>query len=346
MTYDPFAGERRVVLGLETRILDIATLGPALFQEQVNRTIQMCHKRAKGAQAALNFVPGAGDAWHLNRQTPGPDAMWVDDTDSLDCVYPDADAAEATYEKTSFPFKCMLLKGNVSRKAIARGRSYVDVLALELGDATERATYTLEKCIFQGNYGGATPKQFDGLFQLLAPYNDPADPNDRYQVYAALDGADSVATAGTLTLSLLDKVIDEVKGGDKVIFCSRAGRRVIRSLQQAFINHNDRTRIAAGLEVETYMDAPLVTTDGIPDTMTVVEAAGLYSIGALTGGDTTAIVVVNSDDVFIAELTPLTVEPLAKCTTQRQKFEAYWDGTLVLNCPESAAMIINVATDC
>lgn len=334
---------------MEERILDIATLGDALFQEQVSRVIHKCHNRSVGAVAALAFVSWTGDAYHLNRQTPGPDALWVDDTDKLDCAYPDADCDEADYAKVSFPFKCMLICGNVTRKAMARGRGFADVLALELTHVTERALYSLEKKIFDGNWDDTSPKEFDGLFNLIMDYNGSgAGP---VQVLLA-DGAvlsvtPGSTTLGNLTLKLLDQVLDLIKMGPQVLFVSRAGRRIIRGLLQAQQRFNDTRVIQGGFEVESYFDAPIVVTDGIPDTLQVIDdGAGNPEFSAIDVGDSTAVIAVNTDECFIAELTPLTVETLPKCTTQRQKFEGYWDGTLVLACPEAAAMIVAIDPAC
>lgn len=335
---------------LEERILDVTTLGAALFEEQINRVIQRCEKRALGAVAALDFTPWSGDAYWLNRQTPGPDARWVNDTDQPECTYPDPDCAEASYAKVGFPFKTMLICGNVSREAMTRGRPFADVLGLELAETAERLIYTLEKATFQGDLGGASPKEVPGLFELLTAYNGSV-PGRPVQVIlgegSVLGLAPGSSTVGVLTLKLLDTVLDELKDGPKVIFVSKAGRRVIRSLLQAQQVFNDTVRVRAGFEVEAYFDAAIIATDGIPDTMDVIDdGAGFPVIDSLDGGSSTAVVAVNTEQFFYAEWNAITIEPLAQCTTQRTKFEGYWDGTTVLLCPEGAAMILNVDPNC
>lgn len=340
----------------ERGILDIAAAGPALFQEVVNRVIQVCHKRTIGAVTVLDFRRGSGDAHHLNRQSPGPDGKWVDDTTHLGCDddLADPDCGPATYDKVSFPYKCMLVCGSVTRKVIARGRDFADIFAIELAHAVERGTYTIEKTIFQGNFDGTAPLEFDGLLKLINVYNGtlayPA-----IQVLtpqnAAGDADPLLSVSGDLEVKDMDRLLDEIKRGPAVLFASKSGSRLINSLLQAQQNFTERITVAGGFRVATYDDTPIIKTDGINDDMAWgLDGSGNPQLTAMSGavGDarTTAIVAVMTDEVWIDELTPMTVEPLPQCTTQRRKFEAYWDGTLVLGCPEAAAMIIGIKPDC
>jgi len=347
--YAGLAGSSRNTAGnrpaMEERILDFATLGDALFQEQVSRVISRCHKRATGAVASLDFVTSSGDAYHLTRQTPGPDAIAIDDTDQLSCAYPNVDCDEADYVKVSFPFKTYWVCGDVTRRAIVRGRGFADILAIEMADMTERLLYTLEKQTFQGNFDGASPKEFEGLFPLIEDYNGALGGSNPVQVLlgdgCVLDVTPGSTTDGDLTLTLLDQVLDELKTGPAVLYVSKAGRRLIRSLLQAQQRFNDTAKVRAGFEVEAYFDAPIITTDGVPDTLRIIDdGSGNAEVESLTAGASTAVVAANTDEVFYAEWTPATIEPIAKCTSERQQMQGYWDGTLVLNCPEGAAMIL------
>lgn len=336
----------------EERILDFATLGDALFQEQVSRVIARCQKRCIGATRELEYRPWSGDAYHLNRQTPGPNAIFIASGDNLDCAYPDPDCGEAGYAKVSFPFRTLWVCGDIERIAQVRGRGFADLLALELLEATKRIIYALEIATFQGD-NSSDPKSFDGLLFLLQAYNGatvglPVQvllPDD-----CTLSTTPGASTLGTLTLCLLDEMMDQLKtdgGSPQVIFVSKAGRRVIWSLLQAQQAFNDVNVVNGGFQVASYHGARLVCTDGIPDTIEVIDdGAGNAEISDLAAGDSTAIVAVNTDGVFYAEWTPLTVEPLPKCTINRQHFEGVWDGTLVLECPEDAAMILCVNPEC
>lgn len=358
-TSDARPGWVREVTAPELRaILDIAAAGDALFQEVVNRVIQIAHKRLTGAVAILEFRPGSGDGHHLNRATPGPDGQWVDDTELLgaDDDLTNADAGVSTYVKVDFPYRFMLLQGSITRHVTARGRGFLDVLAAELAAVVERATYTLELSTFQGNFGGGSPKEFDGLYELIGVYNGTiaGQPVQVFTPPGAVGNATPAnSVSGDLDLNTLDKASDEMKAGrSKVWFVSKVGSRLINNLMQAQREYNpgDRITIAGGFRVSTYDDFPIVKTDGIGDAMAWgLDGSNNPILTALTGavGDarTTAILCIDTDYVWYDELTPLTVEPINPGTTQRKKFEAYWDGVLVLGVPQGAAMIIGVKPD-
>lgn len=331
--------------GLESRsILNITTAGTALFQEQVDTVIRRCTTRVNGAVATLSFQSGSGDAWHLTRQSPGTRAAFVSDT-TIDCD--DTDCANDTYTKTSFDYVFLEGCATMSRHVIARGRSYTDILAVEMTAMVIGLMDVLEDATFQGNFGGAAPLEFDGLFELLnaAAATQVLVPSD-----AVPDAVPANSVVGTLTLKLLDQLLDDIMTGPHAIFVSKAGRRLIRALLQAQQEFVNVTRVRAGFEVEAYFDAPIVVTDAIPNDLAWGIVAATNQITALSGATgtaaSTAIVAVNLDEVFYGELTPLTVEPLAKCSSRKQRTDAYWDGTLVLACSEGAAMIIGVDPDC
>lgn len=332
--------------GMETRaILNLTTAGSALFQEQVDRAIRRCTTRVNGAVATLAFRSGSGDAWHLTRQTPATRAAWVNDDSPIDCD--DDDCVNDGYAKTSFTYKFLEGCATISRHVIARGRTYVDILAVEMQAMVIGLMDVLEDTTFQGNFGGGSVDEFSGLFELLN-----ADVSQILLADTATINVDpTLSVNGDLTLKLLDQLLDTITRGPKAIFASKAGRRLIWALLQAQQEFVNVTRVRAGFVVETYHDAPIVVTDGIGDAIQFKDdGAGNPVIHALTGGLadylSTAIVAVDLDEVFYGELTPLTVVPLAQCSSRKQRMDVYWDGVLVLACPESAAMIIGIDPEC
>lgn len=331
--------------GMETRaILNLTTAGSALFQEQVDRAIRRCTTRVNGAVATLAFRSGSGDAWHLTRQTPGTRAAWVNDDSPIDCD--DDDCVNDGYAKTSFTYKFLEGCATISRHVIARGRTYVDILSVEMTSMVIGLMDVLEDSTFQGNFGGAVAEEFSGLIELLNGDVSQTILADS----ATIDAVPANSVNGDLTLKLLDQLLDSITRGPKAIFASKAGRRLIWALLQAQQEFVNVTRVRAGFEVDTYHDAPIVVTDGIPDDLAFGDVGGEAEITALTGatGDaaSTAIFAVDLDEVFYGELTPLTVVPLAQCSSRKQRMDVYWDGVLVLACPESAAMIIGIDPEC
>ena len=150
-------------------------------------------------------------------------------------------------------------------------------------------------------------------------------------------------TGDALTLDKLDETIDAVKGSgnrsDLVILASRKGRRLLNAQLQAQQQFNDMVEIAAGFRVRTYDGIPLITTTGMPDVLTFNGT----KVTAYSGSVTTAIIVVNTRYCYIAELTPLTVMPLAKSSGQFDAFDIFWDGALTLANTLGAAILVGIA---
>lgn len=344
-----FSAESRGHTPIEQRILDFSTLGDALFQEQVNRIIAMCHKRMVGAVAMLDRIPWTGDAYHVMRQTPVDSARFVDDTDNLTSTdFTGAD--EADYAKTSFPVKFLLVIARVTRHAQVRGRNFADLLALETAHAVEALTYKLEEATFTGDET-ANAKEFDGFFKLLEPYNG-TDTTLPTQLIVPSNGtlatSPAVSTPGDLTLELMDKLMHALKPSTRrAIFAERSGARVIWSLLQSHQAFRPGIRVQGGFIVDSYQGAPIMPTDKIPLTLDVVADGSGNPIFDTVGdwtteGTSTAVVACNLTDAFYAEWTPITVVPVASGTSQVSRIDAYLDITLALDCPEGAAAILNI----
>lgn len=309
---------------LVQRALNVAGAGSVLLQTFINRVVQMLTIRELGLQAVLDRRPGTGNAAYVNRRTPGSiGAEWVDDTDS-------ATEDTGTYVQVSFNYKTMLIRGKVTRKLQATGRSYGDVLGLEISAKAEDFAEVLEEGILTGDTN-VSLKQINGLLTLVN--------NVSGQVIANT----SATTGDDLVLSKLDEAIDQVKGSsnpaDLVIVGSKAGCRKLNGALQAQQQFNDVTEIAAGFRVRTYDGIPIVRSTKMPDTI-LPNASG--AILTFTTGATTALAVVNRRYVYIEELTEQTVLPLAKDSSQYDLFEIYWDGVLVMSNTYGASLLTSI----
>lgn len=315
----PAGPERREAF---ERALTTAGAGSVLLQTFINRVVQQIHLRELGASAVLPRRPGSGNAAYINRRTPGADAEWVDDTDS-------ATEIEGSYAQVSFPYQTLLTRGKVTRFLQATGRSYGDILAGEISGRAGDFGQTFEAGLITGDTG-ADPKQFDGLLTLVG-------------AVASQVIAQSTAVAGdVLTLDKLDEAIDVVKGSaarsDLVILASFKGRRLLNTALQAQQQFNDLTEIAAGFRVRTYDGIPIVTTTAMPDVLTWSGSA----ITSFSGAATTALLIVNTRYVWIEELTPMTVAPLANESTQYDLFEIYCDAALAYSNTLGAAILAGI----
>ena len=305
--------------------LTIGNSGTQLLQTFINRTVQMLTLREFGVQAVLDRRQGSGDAEYINRRTAGTTGgEWVTDTDN-------ATEEVGSYAQESFSYKTLLTRGKVTRKLQATGRSYADVLALEMMAKAEDFSNALENGLIQGNLLGVAANAPTGFLTQIQRYNS-----------FALDQVVACGTQGALTADELDQAIDLVKGSanrsDLVIVGSYASLRQVNAIMQAQQVFNDVTEIAAGFRVRTYDGIPLVVSTSMPDDLTI-DSAGLITAA---GGTARGLMILNKRYCYIPELTPTTVMPLAKSSSQYDEFDMYWDGASVIANPLGASMIVGV----
>lgn len=306
------------------RAINVSGAGSVLLQTNINKLVQMLTLREFGVQAVLDRRPGQGDKAYVNRRTAGTTgAEWVADT---------TEPTEETgsYAQTNFAFRTLVTRGKVTRKIQATGRSYGDVLATEMIGKAEDFANALENGLVKGD-NAANAQQISGLLTLI-------------NAQSAQVIANSTLTAGgALSLAKLDEAIDSVKGAgtrsDLVIVASFLGSRKLNAALQAQQQFNDVVEIAAGFRVRTYDGIPIIITTEMPNDLTWSGS----SITDFDSGSTTAIAVLNKRYNWIEELTPLTVMPLAKESSQFDQFDMYADLSFVHANTKGAALLGGIA---
>jgi hypothetical protein len=182
-------------------------------------------------------------------------------------------------------------------------------------------------------YGNATtsPKQFDGLRKLI----DTATAGS--QVIAA------GASGASLTLSMLDQLIDAVKGGKPgILLMSRRSRRKINALVRAAGGMMETDRDKWGNFVQLWDGIPLGVNDWILDTHVV--SGGVET--ATTGGTCSTIYAVQFGEGALCGLTApgyLTVERVGSLETKdATRTRIKWYVSLALFASVKAAALIGV----
>lgn len=182
-------------------------------------------------------------------------------------------------------------------------------------------------------YGDATAnaKQFDGLRKLI----DTTTASD--QVIAA------GATGATLTLSMLDQLIDAVKGGKPdMLLMSRRSRRKLNALVRASGAMIDSDRDQWGNFVQLWDGIPVGVSDWILDTHTV---SGGVETGT-TGGDCSTVYAVQLGEWALCGLTSpghLIVEPIGSMESKdATRTRVKWYVSLALFSSIKAAALIGV----
>ena len=313
------------------RALNVGNAGTALLQTFINRTVQQLTLREFGLQAVLPRRAGSGDAEYINRRTAGTNgADWLADTAAVT-------EENGTYAQVSFPYKSLVTRGKITRKLQATGRSYADILALEMAAKAEDFANALEVGLISSNSlgGGANANAPSGFLTLIQQINS----FDMSQVVA---NAGATTAPAAITLSKLDEAIDLVKGsaqrGDLVIVGSFAGIRSVNAALQAQQRFNDVVEISAGFRVRTYDGIPLVVSTAMPNTLEFGTTGCIHA----NAGAGTALIVMNTRYNYIAELTPTTVMPIAKTDSQFDQFDMFWDGSPVLSNTLGAALITQI----
>ncbi len=174
-------------------------------------------------------------------------------------------------------------------------------------------------------------KQFDGLRKLI----DTATASD--QVIAA------GATGASLTLSMLDEVIDAVKGGKPdMLLMSRRSRRKINALVRAVGSMMETDRDNWGNFVQFWDGVLIGVNDWILDTHVVSSSVET----ATTGDSCSTIYAIQFGEGALCGLTApghLTVEPIGSLETKdATRTRIKWYVSLALFSSVKAAALIGV----
>ena len=182
-------------------------------------------------------------------------------------------------------------------------------------------------------YGDSTvnAKQFDGLRMLI----DTTTASDL--VIAA------GATGATLSLSMLDELIDAVKGGKpSMLLMSRRSRRKINALVRAAGGMIENERDNWGNFIQLWDGIPIGVNDWILDTHTLVDSVET----ATTGGTCSTIYAVQLGEGALAGLTSpghLQAEPVGSLETKdASRVRIKWYCSLALFSSIKAAALIGV----
>ncbi len=185
-----------------------------------------------------------------------------------------------------------------------------------------------EEIFIYGDSSGS-PKQFDGVKELI----DTGSASD--QVVAA------GASGATLTLSMLDELIDVVKGGKpELLLMSRRSRRKINALVRAVGGLVESDRDQWGNFVSYWDGIPIGVNDWILDTHVVSGSVET----ATTGGTSSTIYAIQMGEGGLCGLTApgqLTVEPIGSLETKdATRSRIKWYVSLALFSSVKAAALI------
>jgi len=301
------------------RALNESNSGAVLVQPVVDTVIANLVEYNNPLRANLQRRPGSGQAWLLNRRSaPGTTpAAWVADTDT-------SVEDNGSYARTSFTYRTLLATGRVTRKLQATGRTYTDVLAEEMEFRVEDVGDTEDKALLVGN-NTADGNQPDGLCVLIT---------------AGQCVATTTASGGqAVTLDNVDETIDKCRFNPDMLIMSKRSKRNMESLLRANQMTVNQIEVNGGFLLLSYNGVPVYVSSNMLDTKTFNGSRTTLE----TGSDTSEIYAVDSERTWVGELTPLTMAPLARTTSQYDEFDIYEDIVLVVRDAAANAKLIGIA---
>lgn len=282
-----------------------------LVQNQINKVIQSLVLVNNPLRNNLPRKPGSGEGAFINSRTANPAAEVVADTD-------DFTAKESTYgARDEYKFKTVGVRGSVTRKAQAIGRTYTDLKTAEINASLESVKDKEEDLIINGSIS-SDPKEFDGLDTLI-----PAGQT----IEAGGAGNNGLA----LTIGLLDQAIDKCFGMPNMMIVSKRTRREINGLLQSAQRFIDKTEVKGGFKLLSYNDIPIFWSSKISDAQTQG-----------TSTDASSILIVDTTKVWMEVLTELRMEALARASSQYEAFDIFEDVVLVSANEKYNAKLIGI----
>ncbi len=271
----------------------------------------------------LPFIEITGNGLTYNRENTLPSIDFYDVGDTWVESTP-------TFEQVTANLKIMGGDADVDNFVKATRSNLQDLEAAVVELKAKALKDKFEETFIYGDTSVST-KQFDGLRKLI----DTTTESD--QLIAA------GASGATLSLSMLDELIDAVKGGKPdLLLMSRRSRRKINTLVRAAGSMMETDRDRWGNFVQ-YWDGILIgVNDWILDTHIVSSSVET----ATTGGDCSTIYAIQFGEGALCGLTApgyLTVEPIGSLETKdATRTRIKWYCSLALFAGIKAAALIGV----
>jgi HK97 family phage major capsid protein len=263
-----------------------------------------------------------GNALTYNRELTLPAAEWHAVNDDW------STSPAVTFTQKTATLAILGQNADIDNYVLQTRSNIQDVESAVIELTAKALRHELEDKFLYGN-SSSDPKQFDGLIKLI----DTAASSE--QVIAA------GATGAALTLSMLDQLIDAVKGGKPdILLMSRRSRRKVNALARAAGSNLEVGRGALGEFVQLYNGIPIAVSDFIRDSHTL--ASGLET--AYTGGSCSTIYALSLGEDGVAGLTGpggLQITPIGDMETKdarRYRIKMYC-GLALFSSVKAAALI-------
>lgn len=271
----------------------------------------------------LPFIEIAGNGLTYNQEKTLPDIDFYD-------VGEEWDESTPTFEQITANLKIMGGDADVDNFLKATRSNIQDLEGAVVELKAKALRNKFEETFIYGD-SGVNPKQFDGIIKLL----DTGTESDRI-IAAGASGA-------TLTLAMLDELVDAVKGGKPdILLMSRRSRRKINSLVRASGSMMETDRDRWGNFVQFWDGIPIGVNDWILDSHAVADSVETGT----TGGDCSTVYALQFGEGALCGLTApghLTVEPIGSLESKdATRTRIKWYCSMALFTTVKAAALIGV----
>jgi HK97 family phage major capsid protein len=201
--------------------------------------------------ADLDWTTIVGNALTYNRELTLPSAEWHAPNDDW------TTSPAITFTQKTATLAILGQNADVDNYIKATRSNVQDIESIIIELTAKAIRNELEKNLIYGN-STTNPNQFDGLCSILAT-GSASD-----QIIAA------GASGATMTLTMIDSLIDAVKGGKPdILLMSKRSRRKLAALARAAGNNLGVGKGALGETIEMWGGIPIHVSDFMLDTHTV-----------------------------------------------------------------------------
>jgi len=221
-----------------------------------------------------------GNSYKYNLSTALPTASWLTVGDQIP-------ESTGTYEQRSTDIFTMIQNAYTDKSAIALNATQ-NPEAIDAELAAQAMAHEWEKTLIIGQTSTqSSTKQFKGLLKIIAEFETSTTPD--------LDGAApgltgnnsqvlaSSATEATMTMAMIDELIDKIKPGKPdVLLMSRLSRRRLNALQRASGGGSGAGLVLTesslfGKFMDSYDGIPIYVSDFLPDNFPINTTPGILT---------------------------------------------------------------------
>lgn len=279
------------------------------------------------------FKPIQGNAYKYNVSLTLPTASWLTVGDQIS-------ESTGTYEQRTTDIYTMIQNAYTDKGQIALNATQ-NPEAIDAQLAAQAMAHEFEKTLIIGQTSTtSTTKQFKGLLRIIAEFESATTTDLDGAVAAAAEGNNSQvmtagATTGTLTMAMLDELIDKIKPGKPdLLLMSRISRRRINTLSRA----SGATGASGfmlvdselfGKQMASYDGIPIYVSDwmkdNFPDSATSVVTISTYDYDAAATGTT------DNSFIFAMQLGEKKVQGLNAGQMTHERKDVVEDYNAILN---------------